>query len=135
MAEENERKKNLKIVIVEDDPDTAEMLERMLRIKGYDVFKVFRGNEALMHISDQKPDAVLLDIMMPDFSGLDVLREIRKDASLNDVPVIIISARAMPVDIQQGLEAGAEYYLTKPISFYNLNNTLNDVLAKRVMGA
>ncbi len=127
--------KNLKIVIVEDDPDTAEMLERMLRIRGYDVFKVFTASEALFHISDQKPDAVLLDVMMPDFSGLDVLREIRKEVSLRDIPVIIVSARAMPTDIKQGLEAGAEYYLAKPVSFHDLNNVLNEVLARRTMGA
>ena len=132
----SERKeKNFKIVIVEDDPDTAEMLERMLRIKGYDVFKVFRASEALTHISDQKPDAVLLDVMMPDFSGLDVLREIRKEYFLNDVPVIIISARTLPTDIQQGLAAGAEYYLTKPVSFHDLNNALSEVLGRRAMGA
>lgn len=82
MPEVSNKNLNLKIVIVEDDPDTAEMLERMLRIRGYDVFKVFKANEALIHISDQKPDAVLLDVMMPDLSGLDVLREIRKEVSL-----------------------------------------------------
>lgn len=133
MPEQKERK--YKIIIVEDDPDTAAMLERMLNIKGYDVVKIFRASEALTQIIDQKPNAVLLDIMMPDLSGLDVLREMRRNSDSRDVPVIILSARATPVDIQQGLEAGAEYYLTKPISFNDLDNVLKKILARNTMGA
>ena len=120
----------LKILIIEDEPDTAEMYAEMIRISGYEVVKYFGGLPAVAHIVDQKPTAVILDLMMPDMSGLEVLHYIKSQPSLSDLPVIIISAKTMPEDIEAGLKAGANSYLTKPVSFTDLRYALNEAIAQ-----
>jgi DNA-binding response OmpR family regulator len=118
-----------KIVIVEDEPDTAEMFAEMMRLSGYDVQKSYGGTPAIALISNEKPDAVVLDVMMPDLSGLEVLRFIRRDSKLMKIPVIVVSAKSLPSDIQEGLEAGATVYLTKPVAFQDLNTAVRDSIA------
>ncbi len=112
------------IVVVEDEPDTAEMFEEMMNLIGYRVFKSYGGTRAIAMISEKKPAAVLLDIMMPDLSGLEVLRYMRRDPRLAHIPVVIVSAKGMPSDVQSGLDAGASYYLTKPVSFLDLKEAI-----------
>ncbi|HLE52164.1 MAG TPA: response regulator [Anaerolineales bacterium] len=112
---------NLKtILVVEDEPDTAEMFAEMIRLKGYQVLKCFGGAQAIAHLTTAKPTAVVLDVMMPDISGLEVLNFIRSNPLLADMPVIVISARGLNSDIKAGLEAGATVYLTKPVSYMDL---------------
>jgi len=118
-----------KIVIVEDEPDTAEMFAEMMRLSGYDVHKSYGGTPAIALISNEKPDAIVLDVMMPDLSGLEVLRFIRRDSKLMNIPVIVVSAKSLPSDIQEGLEAGATFYLTKPVAFQDLNKAVRDSIA------
>jgi DNA-binding response OmpR family regulator len=108
------------IVIVEDEPDTAEMFAEMMRLSGYQVLKSYSGRPAIALISETKPDAIVLDLMMPDISGLEVMSFIRSDSHLNKIPVVIVSAKSLPSDIKTGLEAGAVTYLTKPVSFKDL---------------
>ena len=118
----------LKIVIVEDEPDAANLFEEMLRIDNYDVIKTHSGGGALAVLQTERPDAVLLDIMMPDISGIDVLRFMRREPSLMHIPVVIVSAKALPSDIRTGMEAGATAYLTKPVGLDELRQTVRDVL-------
>jgi DNA-binding response OmpR family regulator len=119
-------KTNLKrIVIIEDEPDTAEMYAEMMRISGYEVVKYYGGESAVEQIVEIQPDAVVLDIMMPDMSGLEVLRYIKENPVLSDIPVIIVSAKTLLSDINEGLDAGAEVYLTKPVSFKDLKNAID----------
>jgi DNA-binding response OmpR family regulator len=115
-----------KIVIVEDEPDTAEMFAEMMRLSGYDVLKSYGGTPAIALIATEKPDAVVLDVMMPDLSGLEVLRFIRRDPRLSHIPVIVVSAKSLPSDVRNGLEAGAAVYLTKPVAFQDLNTAVRD---------
>ena len=110
----------MKIVIIEDEPDTAEMYAEMMRISGYEVVKFYGGISAVDNLVDHDPDAVVLDLMMPDLSGLEVLKYIQDQPSLSDLPVIIVSAKTMPKDVERGLKAGAVAYLTKPVSFAEL---------------
>jgi DNA-binding response OmpR family regulator len=121
-------KKQKKIVIVEDEPDTAEMFAEMMRLSGYHVLKSYGGTPAISLISKESPDAVVLDVMMPDLSGLDVLRHIRQDPQLKNIPVIVVSAKSLPSDIKNGLEAGANKYLTKPVAFQDLNAAVQDLI-------
>jgi CheY-like chemotaxis protein len=114
------------IVVVEDEPDTAEMFAEMVRLIGYQVVKSYGGVRAIDVIAEKRPVAVLLDLMMPDLSGLEVLRYIRRDPRLAAIPVIIVSAKSLPSDIKSGLEAGAAYYLTKPVSFADLKQAIED---------
>ena len=108
------------ILVVEDEPDTAEMFAEMIRLKGYQVRKCFGGAQAIAHLTTAKPTAVVLDVMMPDISGLEVLNFIRSNPLLADMPVIVVSARGLNSDIKAGLKAGATVYLTKPVSYMDL---------------
>jgi DNA-binding response OmpR family regulator len=107
------------------------MLAEMMRLSGYDVFKSSGGRQAIRMIAREKPDVILLDVMMPDLSGLDVLRYIRRDPRLEKIPVIILSAKCMPSDIHCGLDAGADLYMTKPISFEDLRLAVEEVTSAR----
>jgi DNA-binding response OmpR family regulator len=119
----------MKIVIIEDEPDTAEMYAEMMRICGYQVEIFFGGKSAVAEISEHKPAAVVLDIMMPDYSGLDVLDYLKADHNLSEIPVIIVSAKTLPDEIHEGLEAGANAYLTKPVAFSDLKKAIEDVVS------
>jgi DNA-binding response OmpR family regulator len=120
----------LKIIIIEDEPDTAEMYAEMMRISGYEVVKYFGGLSAVAHLADQKPDAVVLDLMMPDLSGLEVLNYIIAQPDLSGLPVIIVSAKTMPEDVEAGLKAGAVAYLTKPVSFSDLRVAIEEAVSQ-----
>jgi len=113
-----------KIVIVEDEPAAADLFEDMLNLHHYDVIKVHSSTGALSVIRAELPDAVLLDIMMPDVSGLEVLRFLRREPGLQQIPVVIVSAKTLPVDIRAGMEAGATAYLTKPVGLDRLLSTV-----------
>ncbi len=121
-----------KIVIIEDEPDTAEMYAEMMRISGYSVVKFFGGLSAVEQLVDQDPSAVVLDLMMPDLSGLEVLNYIKSQPALAKIPVVIVSAKTMPEDIETGLKAGANAYLTKPVSFSSFKQAIDNAIARAV---
>lgn len=116
------------VMIIEDEPDAAELFAEMMRVNGYRVIKMFSSAPAIPIISQEKPDVILLDVMMPDISGLEVLRFIRREPELASIPVIIVSAKSMPSDIKTGIEAGASMYLTKPVGFQDLKQAVQKVL-------
>jgi DNA-binding response OmpR family regulator len=119
-----------KIIIVEDEPDTAEMFAEMMRLSGYHVIKLFGSSTAMSIIRQEKPDAVLLDIMMPDVSGLEVLRNIRSDKDLVNIPVVVVSAKGLLSDIRVGMDAGATVYLTKPVAFLELRKAVENAIQR-----
>jgi CheY-like chemotaxis protein len=118
------------VMIIEDEPDAAEMFAEMMRVNGFRVLKMFSSAPAIPMISQEKPDVIILDIMMPDISGLEVLRYMRREPDLHAIPVIVVSAKSMPGDIKIGLEAGASMYLTKPVGFLDLKQAVEQVLHK-----
>lgn len=115
-------------MIIEDEPDAAELFGEMMRLNGFRVIKMFSSTPAIPMIAQEKPDVVLLDIMMPDISGLEVLRFMQREPDLAKIPVIVVSAKSMPSDIKNGLDAGASMYLTKPVGFQDLKNAVEKVL-------
>ncbi|MGC1378018.1 MAG: response regulator [Anaerolineales bacterium] len=115
------------VVIVEDEPDAAEMLAEMMRVSGFRVVKSYSSGPAIDIISSEMPDVVILDIMMPDISGLEVLQIIQQEPKTAKIPVVVVSAKSMPADIQIGLDAGASIYLTKPVGFLDLKNAIERV--------
>jgi len=117
-----------KILVVEDEPDTAEMFAEMLRLRGYRVFKSYGSASAMKQLALEKPDAVVLDIMMPDISGLEVLLYMRRDPALENIPVIVVSAKGLLSDIKAGMDAGATLYLTKPVAFAELIKGVENVI-------
>jgi len=117
-----------KIIIVEDQPAVADLFEEMLSLDGYQVIKIHSSTGALSVIRVENPNVVLLDIMMPDVSGLEVLRFMQREPGLQQIPVVIVSAKTLPEDIRTGLEAGATVYLTKPVDINKLRMTVAQVI-------
>ncbi len=118
------------VMVIEDEPDAAEMFAEMMRVNGFRVVKMFSSVPAIPMLTQEKPDVVILDIMMPDISGLEVLRYMRREADLASIPVIVVSAKSMPGDIKVGMDAGASIYLTKPVGFLDLKQAVEQVLQK-----
>ncbi|MCH7662503.1 MAG: response regulator [Chloroflexi bacterium] len=117
------------IIVVEDEADTAEMLAEMLKLNGYKVIKILNSAQAIEEIIDKKPDAILLDLMMPEVSGLDILEGMKKYPALDNIPTVVISAKGLPGNIESGFKAGASEYLVKPVTFQLLKKTLEKHLA------
>lgn len=116
------------VFILEDEEDAAELFAEMMRLSGFRVVKTSRSAPAISMMLADKPDLVLLDIMMPEISGLDILRQMRRDPNLANIPVIVVTAKSMPTDIKNGMEAGASTYLTKPVGFLELKEAVERVL-------
>jgi DNA-binding response OmpR family regulator len=119
--------KQAKILIVDDEPDILDMIESLLDSEGYDVIQAEGGEEALEKLSE-KPDLVLLDIMMPDMDGHAVLQEIRKNYSLQDLPVVMVTARNDVVDIGGALDHNVNGFVVKPFDVENLLRIINSIL-------
>jgi DNA-binding response OmpR family regulator len=117
-----------KVLVVEDEPDTAEMFAEMLRLRGYRVFKSYGSGSAMRQLALEKPEAVVLDIMMPDISGLEVLHYMRREPALENIPVIVVSAKGLLSDIKIGMDAGAAIYLTKPVAYSELIKAVEDAI-------
>jgi DNA-binding response OmpR family regulator len=116
------------VIVVEDEPDAAELFAEMMRVSGFRVLKTYSSTPAISMIAKEHPDVVILDIMMPDVSGLEVLRFMRREPQFANTPVIVVSARSMPSDIKEGLEAGATLYLTKPVGYLDLKKAVDEVV-------
>jgi DNA-binding response OmpR family regulator len=116
------------VMIIEDEPDAAELFAEMMRLNGYRVLKTYSSIPAMTLIAQEKPDVIILDIMMPDVSGLEVLRYMRGQPDLEAIPVVVVSAKATPADIAAGLGAGASVYLTKPVSYADLKGAVDGLM-------
>jgi len=116
------------VLIIEDESDAAELFAEMMRVSGFRVLKTSSSTPAITLMTTEKPDLIILDIMMPEVSGLDILRQMRRDPALVSVPVVVVSAKSMPADIKNGLEAGASIYLTKPVGFLELKEAVERAL-------
>lgn len=116
------------ILIVEDEPDAAELFAEMMRVGGFRVLKTTSSAPTMDMLTSEKPDLVILDVMMPDISGLDILRKMRLDPALAQIPVVVVSAKGTPTDIKTGMDAGASTYLTKPVGFLELKEAVDRAL-------
>lgn len=117
----------MKILIVDDEENILEIVEAYLVAKNYQVVRAMDGEEALRKAETIRPDLIVLDLMLPDISGLEVCRRIRKSSS---VPVIMLTARATEQDILSGLQIGADHYMTKPFSPKELVARVQTVLRR-----
>lgn len=115
------------VVVIEDEPDAADMFGEMMRVNGFRVVKSYTSGPAISIIEQEKPDVIILDVMMPEISGIDILRMMRARPELSKIPVIVVSAKSMPADVKTGLEAGASVYLTKPVGFLDLKQAVEDI--------
>lgn len=108
------------VLIADDEPNIVVSLEFLLEKDGYRVLLARDGHEALEAIQRERPDLVLLDVMLPRLSGYDVCQRIRQDPALSKLRVIMLTARGREVEVTKGLALGADAYVTKPFSTRDL---------------
>ncbi len=120
-----------KIYIVEDEPDIRETLKYNFSNEGFDVFTAPDGEEALSNIKKVLPDVLILDLMLPGLSGLDVCKSIRADDDIRDMSIIMLTAKGEEIDRVIGFELGADDYVTKPFSVRELILRVKVLLKKQ----
>ena len=103
-----------RILIADDEEHLGRLVKFKLESAGYEVDWRQTGREAWEGIHEKKPDLVILDVMMPEMTGFEVLKRIRADEELVSIPVILLSAKSQPADVRAGMELGATEYITKP---------------------
>ncbi len=116
-----------KILVVDDERNIVELMKFNLKKEGYEVATAFDGMEALRVAREEKPDLIILDLMMPELGGLDVCKTLRKESK---VPIIIVTAKGEEIDMILGLELGADDYVTKPFSPKLLITKIRTVLRR-----
>jgi DNA-binding response OmpR family regulator len=109
-----------KILLVDDEPDVLEILSKKLEAAGFLTARASDGNEGVKKTREEKPDLVLLDIMMPNKDGFTMLRDLQSDADLRRIPVIMVSAKSEVDSLFEGRDLGATDYLIKPVNFEEL---------------
>lgn len=119
-----------RLLVVDDERDVADMIAKALRQEGHQVTVTYTGGHALEAAQRERPDLVLLDIIMPQIDGFEICRRLRTDPSLSDVPIIFLTARGRIEDLLQGFEAGADDYVTKPFDLRELLTRIRAVLRR-----
>jgi two-component system phosphate regulon response regulator PhoB len=119
-----------RILVIEDEQDIQEVLQYNLRAAGYEVASAFRGLDGLRRAREQRPDLVLLDLMLPDLPGTEVCRQLRASADTRDVPVLMLTAKHEEIDRVVGFEVGADDYVTKPFSIRELVLRIGAILRR-----
>ncbi len=117
-----------KILAADDEPHILRVVKDKLANAGFTVFTAVNGEEALQTARREKPDLILLDVMMPKVNGFEVCRTLRADPAFAAVPILLLTARGQEVDRRMGLEAGASEYITKPFSPRQLLQTVQEKL-------
>jgi two-component system response regulator MtrA len=104
------------VLIVDDEMSNTQLFGMMLELEGYRPVAAFDAPTALEALRQQTPDLMIVDVMLPGASGLQLCRQVRGELGLTDLPIVIVSAKSQLVDVQAGLAAGANTYLTKPVT-------------------
>ena len=119
-----------KILVVDDEPDIVELVSYNLKKEGFEVSAAADGEEALAKIRKERPDFIILDLMLPGIHGMEICRILRNDPGTKNVPVIMLTARGEEVDKILGLEMGADDYITKPFSPRELSARIKAVMRR-----
>ncbi len=123
---------NRTIMVVDDNPDIVDILRITLESKGFNVRCAYSGQELFAGLEKQKPDLIILDIIMPKMDGLQVLRRLKEDPSMPFIPVILLTEKADDEDVDEdvmlGYKMGADYYITKPFTLTQVLDGINFVL-------
>ena len=119
------------ILVVDDSEDIALISARMLSQRGFAVMTASDGREALAMVARQPPSCILLDVMMPQMSGLEVLRALKSDPTTASIPIIMVTAKTRDEDVLHGYQEGADYYITKPFTADELLYGVDMVLGRQ----
>ena len=120
-----------RVMAVDDDPVIRGLLEVNLEMEGHQVIMAVDGQDALDKVHTERPELILLDVMMPNVNGWQVAEALKGDPATRDIPVIFLSARAMEADVRKGAELGVESYVTKPFDPIELMDLVNRLLKER----
>ena len=123
-----------KILAVDDEEDILELVDYNLTKEGFRVIRVTSGEKALELAKTERPDLVILDLMLPGLDGLEVCKHLRRDRATSDIPIVMLTAKGEEADIVLGLELGADDYVTKPFSPRVLTARVRAVLRRRSRG-
>ena len=130
MAKSTESKAS-RILIVDDNQQNCELLDAYLADEGYQIEMVYDGQQTLDAVARQQPDLILLDIMMPRLSGYEVCHRLKSSEQTRAIPILMITALAEMSDIEKGIDAGADDFLTKPINKLELITRVRSLLRVR----
>jgi two-component system alkaline phosphatase synthesis response regulator PhoP len=119
-----------RILVVDDEIYIVHILDFSLGMEGYEVMTALDGEQALERVAEQKPDLIVLDIMMPKLDGYETCKVLKSSAETRDIPVILLSAKGRNVDQKTGFEVGADDYITKPFSPRKLVERINAILGQ-----
>lgn len=113
-----------RILIVDDDPQTLDVMDFCLTLEGHDVFRAVNGEEAVAIARREQPDVIILDSMMPVMDGITAARMLREDSATRNIPIVMLTARASDADIWEGYQSGVASYVTKPLDLDVLQGEL-----------
>jgi two-component system cell cycle response regulator DivK len=120
------------ILLVEDNELNRDMLSRRLQRRGYDVVLAVDGQEAITTAETSRPDVILMDMDLPVLNGWEATRELRRNLAIRDIPVIALTAHALPADRQRAIEAGCDAYQSKPVDFSELVSKIEQLTKRHV---
>jgi len=126
-TEADEMTRDLTVVVADDDAVLRSLLVLNLEAEGLNVHEAQNGAQALQFALTHEPDLIVLDVMMPVHDGLKVLRALKDEPTTANIPVVLLTARAAPAEIEEGWAAGADYYLTKPFHIEQLLDFIDDL--------
>jgi CheY-like chemotaxis protein len=121
---------NKTIMVVDDNPDIITIVRTILEGRGFNVLSASSGAECLEALKSQKPDLIVLDIMMPEMDGLEVLTRLKSLSEFTNIPVVLLTAKVQYEDVLGGYKLGADYYITKPFTSTQLINGINLLLGE-----
>jgi len=119
-----------RILVVDDDPRLLHVVSMYLSIEGYDVDTAPNGEEGLQHLEAQRPDLVILDVMMPGIDGLEACRRIKSNPETRQIPVVLFTALSRTDDVESGRAAGANRFINKPFSLIGLGAVIRSFLSE-----
>lgn len=119
-----------KILIVEDEESLLKLESILLTTKGYLVQGVSTGLAALEAVNEERPDLILLDVMLPQMDGFEVCQRLKQDPLTRDIPIILLTAKKTPEDLARGEEVGSDHYITKPFKSAMVIETIEQLLGK-----
>ncbi len=128
MADSHPPARKSTIMVVDDEPELVTVVCLMLENKGFNVMCAYSGQQVFADLEEQKPDLIILDVMMPEMDGLEVLRRLKSAPETSSIPVMMLTARDQPEDILRGYKTGADFYIPKPFTKHQLLDGINSIL-------
>ncbi|MBI5944021.1 MAG: response regulator [Chloroflexi bacterium] len=121
-----------RILIVEDNMDTYELVRFILEKSGYETFLAVNGRDGVNAVRKQNPDLIIMDLSMPEMDGWTATSLIKKDEQISNIPLIAVTAHALPSDRQRAMDAGCNEYVTKPMDLLDLVDTVNQWVSRGI---